>query len=102
LKPNCCLQAVVAVALAGVAATAVAGTHESEKVLCFGIAKAGQNDCAGVAAVHDCGAKMGVNGCPSVASVHNCAHQSKVDHDKGDFKIVPRGTCTKIGGTASA
>jgi uncharacterized membrane protein len=74
-------QALLAVALAGIAATASAATQTEETVACYGIAKAGQNDC---------GSKTGV---------HDCAGQAKVDRDKGDFKTVPKGTCEKMGGT---
>ena len=62
--------------LALLAAPAVA----AEKEKCFGIAKAGQNDCA------------------SVAGVHSCAGQSKVDMDKGEWKYVAKGTCKDMKG----
>ena len=51
------------------------------KEKCFGVAKAGQNDCA------------------SVVGVHSCAGQSKVDMDKTEWKFVPKGTCEKLGGS---
>ncbi|RKP44168.1 DUF2282 domain-containing protein [Trinickia fusca] len=73
-------QALLAVALASIAATASAATQTEEKVACYGIAKAGQNDC---------GSKTGV---------HGCAGEAKVDNDKGDFKALPKGTCEKLGG----
>jgi uncharacterized membrane protein len=47
---------------------------------CFGIAKAGQNDCA------------------SISGVHSCAGQAKVDMDKGEWKYVAKGTCKDMGG----
>jgi uncharacterized membrane protein len=50
-------------------------------VNCYGVAKAGQNDCS------------------SKTGVHDCAGQAKVDHDKGDFKTMPKGTCEKLGGS---
>ena len=50
------------------------------KEKCFGIAKAGQNDCA------------------STTGVHSCAGQSKVDSDKGEWKYVAKGSCEKVGG----
>ena len=62
--------------LALLAAPAVA----AEKEKCFGIAKAGQNDCA------------------SVSGVHSCAGQSKVDMDKGEWKYVAKGTCKDMKG----
>ncbi len=52
----------------------------AEKEKCFGIAKAGQNDCA------------------SVTGVHSCAGQSKVDMDKGEWKYVAKGTCKDMQG----
>ncbi|HUW28956.1 MAG TPA: DUF2282 domain-containing protein [Sulfuriferula sp.] len=47
---------------------------------CFGIAKAGQNDCAGL------------------SGLHSCKGQSSVSDNPGDFKLVPTGTCAKMGG----
>ena len=47
---------------------------------CYGLAKAGQNDCG------------------SKTSKHSCAGQSKVDNDPNDFKLVPKGSCEKMGG----
>lgn len=51
-----------------------------EKERCFGIAKAGQNDCA------------------SVTGAHSCAGQSKVDMDKMEWKYVAKGTCKSMKG----
>lgn len=81
MKSNLSRHALLAVTLASVAATAAAATSEEAKVQCYGIAKAGQNDC---------GSKTGV---------HGCAGEAKVDYDKGDFKIVPAGTCSELAGT---
>lgn len=67
---------------AGILATsfsAIAADASKEK--CFGIAKAGQNDCG------------------SKTSKHSCAGQSKVDNDPNDFKLVAKGSCEKMGGT---
>lgn len=47
---------------------------------CFGVAKAGQNDCAGL------------------SGLHSCKGSSTTSYDPGDFKAVPTGTCTKMGG----
>jgi uncharacterized membrane protein len=55
-----------------------AAAQEKEK--CFGIAKAGQNDCA------------------SVSGVHSCAGQSKVDMDKMEWKYVAKGSCKAMKG----
>ena len=62
--------------LAFVSAPAVA----QEKEKCFGIAKAGQNDCA------------------NLAGTHSCAGQSKVANDKGEWKYVAKGTCKEMKG----
>lgn len=51
-----------------------------EKEKCFGIAKAGQNDCA------------------STNGAHSCAGQSKVDMDKMEWKYVAKGTCKSMKG----
>lgn len=59
-------------------ATAPAAAAAKEK--CFGIAKAGQNDCA------------------SHIGIHSCAGQSKVDYDKTEWKYVAKGTCKKMKG----
>ncbi|MFM0741372.1 DUF2282 domain-containing protein [Paraburkholderia xenovorans] len=72
--------ALIAAALAGLVAASVNTAQAVEKVQCYGIAKAGQNDCA------------------SKTGVHDCAGEAKVDNDKGDFKTVPKGTCEKLGG----
>jgi uncharacterized membrane protein len=52
----------------------------AEKEKCFGIAKAGQNDCA------------------SISGAHSCAGQSKVDMDKTEWKYVAKGTCKDMKG----
>lgn len=54
-----------------------------EKEKCFGIAKAGQNDCA------------------NLAGTHSCAGQSKVDMDKGEWKYVPKGICKDLRGLSA-
>lgn len=45
---------------------------------CFGIAKAGQNDCA--------------------TARHGCNSQTTFNNAPDDFKYVPKGTCEKVGG----
>jgi uncharacterized membrane protein len=64
--------------LAGVMTTAHAADDSKEK--CFGVAKAGQNDCG------------------SKNTKNSCAGQSKQDNDPNDFKLVAKGTCEKMGG----
>jgi uncharacterized membrane protein len=53
---------------------------EKAKEKCFGIAKAGQNDCA------------------NVSGTHSCAGQSKVDNGADEWKYVAKGTCKSMGG----
>ena len=67
----------LAAALSSVATVASA---EDGKEKCFGVAMAGQNDCA------------------NLAGTHSCAGQSKVDNDKGEWKYVAAGTCKTMGG----
>ena len=55
-----------------------------EKEKCFGIAKAGQNDCA------------------NLTGSHSCAGQSKVDMDKSEWKYVAKGTCKSLKGLTAA
>ncbi|WP_027780051.1 DUF2282 domain-containing protein [Paraburkholderia caledonica] len=81
MNPKVNRAALVAAALAGLAVAGVNSAQAEQKVQCFGIAKAGQNDCA------------------SRTGVHGCAGEAKIDNDKGDFKTVPKGTCKKLGGT---
>jgi uncharacterized membrane protein len=76
-------QAIIAAALASVCAAGAASAADkakAEQEKCFGIAKAGQNDCA------------------SADGAHGCAGQSKADKGAADWKYVAKGTCTKVGG----
>ena len=45
---------------------------------CYGVVKAGKNDCAGPA--------------------HACAGQAKVDSGGKEFVTVPKGTCARLSG----
>lgn len=64
-------------ALGAVASTAgAADPPATEK--CYGIVKAGANDCAGKA--------------------HACQGQAKKDRDTKEFIAVPKGTCERIAG----
>lgn len=53
------------------------------KEKCYGIAKAGQNDCA------------------NLAGTHSCAGQAKVSDDKGEWKYVAKGTCKDMKGLSA-
>ncbi len=60
-----------------------AAAQDAKKEKCFGIAKAGQNDCA------------------NLAGTHTCAGQSKADMDVGEWKYVAAGTCKQMGGKSA-
>lgn len=75
---------IVSSALAGLIALAAAGTamaaDEKGKEKCFGIAKAGKNDCA------------------NATGTHSCAGQASVDKAPEEWNYVAKGTCDKLGG----
>jgi uncharacterized membrane protein len=76
---------IVAAALAGLfalaAGNAMAQDLKPGQEKCWGVAKAGQNDCG------------------SNKTAHSCAGQSKADYDPNDFKVVKTGTCVQMGGS---
>ncbi len=74
-------------ALASILALGMAGpasAQEGGKEKCYGVAKAGQNDCA------------------NLAGTHSCAGQAKTDNDTGEWKYVAKGTCAAMGGLSAA
>ena len=76
-------HALIAAAIASVCAAgaaSAAGTAKVEQEKCFGVAKAGQNDCS------------------SADGAHGCAGQAKADKGAADWKFVAKGTCEKAGG----
>lgn len=52
------------------------------KEKCYGVAKAGKNDCA--------------------AASHSCAGQATKDNAPADWKYTPKGECEKMGGKTEA
>jgi uncharacterized membrane protein len=74
----------LATALALALGPAQAAEAKAPQEKCFGIAKAGQNDCA------------------SSAGTHSCAGQAKADNDANDWRYVAKGTCAKLGGSPTA
>lgn len=74
------LGAAVAGALSLAAIAAPANAAEGEKVKCYGVAKAGENDCA------------------NKAAGHSCATQSKVNYSGQDFKAMAKDACMAAGG----
>ena len=73
------VAAILAVAVAQSAAAQDKSANEKEK--CYGIAKAGQNDCG--------------------TARHSCAGKASKDNVADDWKMVPKGTCQKLGGKTS-
>jgi uncharacterized membrane protein len=59
---------------------AMAADKKMDMEKCFGVAKAGKNDCS------------------SNKSAHSCAGQATKNNDPMDFVAVPKGTCEKIAG----
>lgn len=76
------LATAIASALCLTASPAVAASESKDK--CYGIAKAGENDCA------------------SAAGTHSCAGNATTNYDGQDWKYVAKGTCEKMGGQAKA
>lgn len=81
-------QTILSGAIAGLVAlglsTGAQAAESSEKEKCYGVAKAGKNDCA------------------SANGTHSCAGQSKADNDGNEWKYVAKGTCEKLGGSTKA
>lgn len=68
-------------AIAGVVALGLsqaAQAQDKDKEKCYGIAKAGQNDCG--------------------TATHTCAGKAKKDNQPDEWKYVAKGTCEKLGG----
>jgi uncharacterized membrane protein len=76
-------HALIAAALASVCGAALASEQagmdaKASQEKCYGVAKAGQNDCS--------------------TAAHGCAGQAKADHEATEWKHVAKGTCEKAGG----
>jgi uncharacterized membrane protein len=67
-------------ALGAVNAFAADDAKAGEKEKCFGIAKAGQNDCS------------------NLSGSHSCAGQASANNGADDWKYVAKGTCHSLGG----
>jgi uncharacterized membrane protein len=66
----------------GLAQPAAAQDTKDEKEKCYGVAKAGQNDCG--------------------TAQHTCAGKAKKDNAPDEWKYVAKGTCEKVGGKTKA
>jgi uncharacterized membrane protein len=75
----------IAAAIAGLLAvgSAQANHHEegADKVKCYGVAKAGKNDCG--------------------TASHSCAGMAKTDNDPNEWVSMPQAACEKAGGKPS-
>ena len=84
MNPRDALNAGVILAVAGgmLGAVAMSLRHgpaaQVERERCYGISRAGANDCAN--------------------AVHSCARQSTTGSDMREWVYVPRGTCLRIAG----
>jgi uncharacterized membrane protein len=73
----------VAAAVTGAVALGSSQAYAADGEKCYGVAKAGKNDCK--------------------TDSHSCAGQSKLDKDPASWIQVPAGSCEKIaGGSTSA
>jgi uncharacterized membrane protein len=74
----------IAAAIGSLLAVGVANAEHHEgkdaKVKCYGVAKAGKNDCA--------------------TASHSCAGSAKKDNDPTEWKHMPKDACEKAGGKA--
>jgi len=75
-------MAIAAAVSSLLAVGAAQAADKADKDKCYGVAKAGQNDCA--------------------ANGHSCAGQSKMDKDPTEWKYVAKGECAKMGGSTTA
>jgi len=88
LKHSLAVSSALASAIAlGLVGSAGAASHAAKemgkdtgKEKCYGIAKAGQNDCA------------------NLSGTHSCAGQNKTDNGADEWKYVAKGTCKDMKG----
>ncbi|MFL6673927.1 MAG: DUF2282 domain-containing protein [Massilia sp.] len=78
-------HAMLAAALASVCATSAVSAADDQmpavkpdQEKCFGVVKAGQNDCG--------------------TATHGCAGQAQADNEPAEWQFVAKGTCKKLGG----
>lgn len=85
---NSLLKSFTAILALGISSTALAANNEGAAMQqaapipgmekCFGIVKAGMNDCGNAS--------------------HNCSGEAKINNDKHEWVYVPQGLCKKIVG----
>lgn len=73
------LASVMALGLAHPAAAHMEkGAKDKDK--CYGVAKTGENSCS------------------NLSGTHACAGEAQTDNSPEEWKLVPKGTCAKLGG----
>lgn len=77
---NTLLVSAVALAVAGGISTAKAEDAAMDKEKCYGVVKAGHNDCA------------------NASKSHSCAGQAAADSSGDDWVALPAGVCDKLVG----
>jgi len=84
MKSNHIVSSALFAALSlGLVGHASAADDKAAKEKCFGIAKAGQNDCA------------------NLSGTHSCAGQAKTDMSADEWKYVAKGTCKSMSGMSA-
>jgi len=84
MKTQTLVSSALAAALAlGLVGQAAAAQDKAAKEKCYGIARAGQNDCA------------------NLSGSHSCAGQTKTDKMTDDWKYVAKGSCKAEGGLSA-
>lgn len=78
---NTILAAAAIATMIGMASNGAVAEEKSGMEKCYGVVKAGKNDC-------------GANG-------HSCAGHAKADSDKNEWVMVPQGLCDKLVGGSS-
>ena len=75
------LTSTVLIAAITAAASQAAEMQKASMDKCYGVAKAGENNCAAIG--------------------HSCAVMTKADYDGQDFRDVPKGTCEQMKGSTT-
>jgi uncharacterized membrane protein len=83
MNPQRALIAAAAASLLSTALYAGPVAPQAGKEKCYGIAKAGQNDCA------------------NLSGSHSCAGQTQVNGDASDWKYVSQGECKAMKGLSA-
>ena len=74
------VNTLLASAVALTAAGGINAANAAEKEKCYGVVKAGHNDCG------------------NASKTHSCAGYATVDADGGEWLTLPKGVCEKLAG----